>query len=308
MTHCTQTFLFAGYFMTADSSLVPPLRRDYRIMAELHDDHRTETELKEHLAVERRLAARLASANAEERPRLYGGLYRELFDRLPHHPQHSADRIAHRFQAPQVALLRKLVPRGAAFVEIGAGDGYTCVELADHCASTTAVDVTDALAPGAEAPANFRFLVTDGVTLDLPDASTDFVYSYQLMEHLHPEDAARQVREIRRVLRPGGVHYCVTPHGATGPHDISKYFQTRTPLGFHLIEYTYASLAKLFLEAGFSRAEPMLVRKSSTARLPLAAAMAAENLIGALDGLSGRRLRWNPKVRGLLGIHMLAHV
>src|SRR3712207_8321428 len=61
-----------------------------------------------------------------------------------------------------------------------------------------------------------------------PPRSTLFPYTTlfrsQLMEHLHPEDAAEQLANIARALAPGGVYVCVTPNRLYGPSDISMYF------------------------------------------------------------------------------------
>jgi SAM-dependent methyltransferase len=77
-------------------------------------------------------------------------------------------------------------------------------------------------------------------------------YSNQLMEHLHPDDAFEQLCEIYRVLAPGGIYLCLTPNSLTGPHDISRYFDS-VATGFHLKEYSIRELTGLFRSVGFSR-------------------------------------------------------
>jgi len=47
--------------------------------------------------------------------------------------------------------------------------------------------------------------------LPLPDASTPFVYSSHFLEHLAPDDAGRLVRDVWRVLAPGGLVRIVVP-------------------------------------------------------------------------------------------------
>jgi len=51
--------------------------------------------------------------------------------------------------------------------------------------------------------------ILDGLTF--PDGSFDVVYTAQFVEHLMPQEAAMVLREIRRVLKPGGVLRIVTP-------------------------------------------------------------------------------------------------
>ena len=48
---------------------------------------RTRKDLERHYTVEKELAARIRSAGRDERRRLYGTLYDELFERVPDHPQ-----------------------------------------------------------------------------------------------------------------------------------------------------------------------------------------------------------------------------
>ena len=47
-------------------------------------------------------------------------------------------------------------------------------------------------------------IVADVRDLPLADASYDAVWSSHNLEHLHPADAHRALREFRRVVRPGG--------------------------------------------------------------------------------------------------------
>jgi ubiquinone/menaquinone biosynthesis C-methylase UbiE len=139
----------------------------------------------------------------------------------------------------------------------------------------------------------------------LDDDSVDFVYSNQLMEHLHPDDAREQLREIRRILKRGGRYFCITPNANSGPHDISMFFDSQAT-GFHLKEYSYGSLAHEMRMAGFESVTPVLVHKRKSYRIPLVAAHAVEIGSRMAERLLGPSLRWNPKVRALLGVNMLA--
>jgi SAM-dependent methyltransferase len=127
--------------------------------------------------------------------------------------------------------------------------------VAPHVARATAVDVTDALAP-RHAPAGFEFVAYDGFELPLPPASVDFVYSNDVVEHLHPDDLGDHLRGVLRVLRADGRYLCVTPNRLSGPHDVSRHF-AETPQGFHLREYTLGELADRVATAGFRGAETL---------------------------------------------------
>src|SRR6185437_5529779 len=111
--------------------------------------------------------------------------------------------------------------------------------------------------------------------LNLESASVDIVYSNQLMEHLHPDDARDQLVEIRRILKPGGKYICITPNCAHGPHDVSKYFD-EVATGFHIREYDCASLKALFVESGFRGFRAVVVVKGRQVPIPYAVVRAAE--------------------------------
>ena len=214
---------------------------------------RTAEQLRRHYQIEKRLADRLRNAPAEERRRLYPAVYTELFRSVPDHPAHTR-KIDAAATAANVEQQRRLLDRFLSpetrFLEIGAGDASLALSVANDVAEVCAIDVADQFPPG-ERPPNCRFLViADGCRFPLPDASVDVAYSNQVMEHLHPEDAAEQLREIHRVLAPGGRYVCITPNRVCGPHDISKFFD-EIAAGFHLKEYRVAELVKLFRETGF---------------------------------------------------------
>ena len=119
----------------------------------------------------------------------------------------------------------------------------------------------------------------------IPAADVDVIYSNQLMEHLHPEDAAEQLDNIFRALRPGGTYVCITPNRVNGPHDVSKHFD-RIASGFHLHEYTYRELARLLRAAGFTRLEAVLDWRGRRARVPIWFAGAIERLAAAFPALA----------------------
>ena len=88
------------------------------------------------------------------------------------------------------------------------------------------------------------------------------------MEHLHPDDAQEQLRNIHAALAPGGAYVCLTPNRLTGPHDISRAF-SQEPEGSHLKEYTVTELEALFLANGFRRVAAYARVKDLCFRVPL---------------------------------------
>jgi SAM-dependent methyltransferase len=110
------------------------------------------------------------------------------------------------------------------------------------------------------------------------------------MEHLHIEDAEPQLREIYRVLKPGGQYLCTTPNRVSGPHDISVYFD-EIPRGFHMREYDYGSLRSLLLGAGFRRVRfPVVVRGLPLATPSYSALRWVERVLETMPPLRRTRL------------------
>jgi len=223
-------------------------------------EQRTLAQLKEHYNIEKELANKLRSATKEERRLLYNAVYDERVERIPHHPLvvRSEDPEAQaRAVAPQVRLLRSFVKPEHAFLEVGPGDCAVALEMAKWVKKVYAVDVSAGLVKEAVRPKNFEFCFSDGISIPLPSNSINIAYSNQVMEHLHPEDARDQLRNIYKALSPGGIYICITPNRLSGPWDISRYFD-EVATGLHLKEYTINELAKVFRLAGFSKVNAFL--------------------------------------------------
>lgn len=210
--------------------------------------------LRRHYEIEKSLADRLRAASKQKRLSLYSEVYDAFFRRVTDLPKLAHDPASQRqIVELQARALEPLLPPGAVYLEIGAGDGALAVHMADKAQRVIAIEASAEAVDGLEPPENFELVISGSIALDLESASVDVAYSCHVIEHLHPDDALDHVAEIRRVLRPGGSYLCVTPNRLWGPHDISQYFDDR-PTGFHLREYTHSDLARLFRRAGFERA------------------------------------------------------
>jgi SAM-dependent methyltransferase len=219
---------------------------------------RTLERIHAHYQVERELAARLRQANKEERRRLYSEVYDELFRRVPDHPQ-----LALKQKYPErgevrfaLALLKKFLTPDTVYLEIGPGDCALACEVARLVQHVYAIDVSSEVTRSVTLPANFELAISDGSSVPVAANSIDLAFSDQLMEHLHPDDALDQLRNIYTALKPGGVYLCITPNRLSGPHDVSRYFD-KVATGFHLREYTVSELTALCRAAGFRRVKAL---------------------------------------------------
>jgi SAM-dependent methyltransferase len=246
-------------------------------------------DLRAHLEIERPLADRLRNAaTQDERRALYGPVYSDYRAQIAGHPSIER-RDAQRSSVPmQAALVRPLLRASSTFVELGAGEGALAAELAPEVARAIALDVTDAIA--VSGPPGYEFRVIDGIDLGLVPGSVDLVFSNDVVEHLHRDDAVDQMRAVGAALRPGGRYLCVTPNRLSGPHDVSGAFGD-TPQGFHLCEYTVTELRRALRQAGFRRVQIFLSRggRHLTPLLPAGLIAPLEAVLGALPRAVRRR-------------------
>ena len=97
--------------------------------------------------------------------------------------------------------------RDKRLLEIGFGTGTDLLQFAQGGALVTGVDLTPrsieiVRSRFAIYDQRGEFLIGDGENLSFPDESFDVVYSFGVLHHT--PDTARAIREVRRVLRPGG--------------------------------------------------------------------------------------------------------
>lgn len=270
-------------------------------------DSRTPERIREHYLVERELATRLRDAGKEDRRRLYSEVYDELFRRVPDHPQLALkqkypDRSEVQFA---LSLLKTFLTPDTVYLEIGPGDCALACEVANVVRHVYAVDVSAEVTGNVALPANFELAISDGSSVPVTANSIDVALSDQLMEHLHPDDALDQVRNIYAALKPGGVYVCITPNRLSGPHDVSRHFD-RVATGFHLHEYTIGELGKLFRSAGFRKIKAFAGLRGYYLAAPESAFQLTEALLARAPESLARSLARTLPVRMLLGARVVA--
>lgn len=114
-----------------------------------------------------------------------------------------------------VSELRRRVVAGATIVDAGCSSGYLLADLRAALPGAFLIGV-DLVAEGLveahrEVP-EAALLLADVCELPLGDASADAVTCVNLLEHV-PNDVDA-LRELRRILRPGGTAVVVVPRGS----------------------------------------------------------------------------------------------
>ncbi|HZQ72213.1 MAG TPA: class I SAM-dependent methyltransferase [Burkholderiales bacterium] len=272
---------------------------------------RSREQLREHYLIERELAERLCSAPVEERPALYMKVYDELLRRVPHHPmlQVRVDprELGRRAAAAErtLAFLARFFRPGCTFMEIGAGDCAVSVRAAAQVKQVYAIEVSAEIVAQVRAPGNLAVVLCNGLSIPVAPGSVDVAFSDQLMEHLHPDDAALQLASIYRSLAPGGVYLCVTPNRLYGPRDISEHFD-EVATGLHLKEYSAREIRKVLHAAGFSRVRFYAGARGLYVAIPYFLVAAVEGVLEKLPyGLRKLAADTGP-LRALLGLRVAA--
>ncbi len=245
---------------------------------------RTPERLRHHFEVEKELAGKMRQSTRAERTQLFKTLYNELFERVPDHPRltrRDTPESSLRKVQSQMRLLRPFLKPDTVFLEFAPGDCRLAAAVATEVRHVIGVDISDQRAADEASIANLELVVYDGYELAVPDASADVIFSYQFLEHLHPDDVDVHFALARRLLKPGGVYIFDTPHRYSGPHDISRYFGTELAC-FHFQEWTYGDMRRLLKKHGFRSSSVYRLGKPISSLIANWANDAAEILVSVL--------------------------
>ncbi|MSO20680.1 MAG: methyltransferase domain-containing protein [Acidobacteria bacterium] len=135
--------------------------------------------------------------------------------------------------------------KGKRVLDAACGSGYGTAMLAESASSVIGIDISreavgyarSNYAAAAAAGAEIDFSEGDCLALPFTDESLDVVVAFEIVEHL--KDATGFLRELRRVLRPGGLLLLSTPNRL-------YYTEDRGEVNpFHEREYTFAEMDAL---------------------------------------------------------------
>lgn len=147
----------------------------------------------------------------------------------------------------RTSKIRTLIPRGAQLLDLGCGyNGGLLTVLGDDITSGEGIDIS----------VNPKLKLIQGrvdVKLPFPDRSFDAVTALAIIEHV--ENPTRMLREIRRVLKPGGRMLITTPaKSGKGLLEAMARLEliSREEIFDHKRYYTHKSLALAIANAGFN--------------------------------------------------------
>jgi ubiquinone/menaquinone biosynthesis C-methylase UbiE len=118
---------------------------------------------------------------------------------------------------------------GKIALDIACGSGYGTKILASKAKKVYGVDIDEKTIKYAKekySTTNINYSVGSGTNIPIEDQSVDVVVSYETIEHI--EDYKKFLKEIKRVLKPGGVLLLSTPndaeYGEGNPYHVHEFF------------------------------------------------------------------------------------
>jgi ubiquinone/menaquinone biosynthesis C-methylase UbiE len=155
--------------------------------------------------------------------------------------------------------LAPLIGPADTVLDLGCGIGRVVRYVAPMCGTIWAVDASETMLGYARSRLagvpNVRFARCAGTTIpDVSDDAIDVVYSLITLQHLEREDAFALLRDLRRVLRPGGRAYITFPNILSDPYldcflAYVDHGEVTNPVRARL--YTPQEVARILPAAGF---------------------------------------------------------
>jgi SAM-dependent methyltransferase len=144
-----------------------------------------------------------------------------------------------------VEALRRYAKPDGSFLEIGSCFGHTLVDMiaAFPDAKVTGSDTLPSMLAHLRQRVNVPIIELDILNSGIADASFDAVVALNVLEHI--EDHGAAVREIARILKPGGVFVCEVPAGPSLYDGFDAFL-------LHFRRYGRSELRALATDAGLA--------------------------------------------------------
>jgi ubiquinone/menaquinone biosynthesis C-methylase UbiE len=112
-------------------------------------------------------------------------------------------------------LLTREHASGKRVLDVASGEGYGSHLLAGVAESVVGVDLSeDAIkhASAKYAKENLRYIAASCTKIPLPDASFDFIVSFETIEHIDEASQKAFLSEVNRLLKPDGMFLISSPN------------------------------------------------------------------------------------------------
>jgi ubiquinone/menaquinone biosynthesis C-methylase UbiE len=152
-------------------------------------------------------------------------------------------------------------------LDVATGGGHTALAVAPHVREVVATDLTPQMLDAARAfiqskgVRNVEFSEADATALPFPDSHFDLATCRTAPHHF--PDVAQFVRELFRVVRPGGLAVVIdnmVPEDRETAEYINSFEKTRDPS--HNWSHAESEWIRFFEEAGFSGLHVEFFRKA----------------------------------------------
>ncbi len=157
-------------------------------------------------------------------------------------------------------LLRKLYPQPGRMVEVGSGFGYLLRSFKDEGWDVLGVDPWRELPIVTEEVHGIETIPTTLEEANLPDNSADVVILLHVIEHV--PDPVATLREIHRILKPGGHLVMETPRYDTLMFKLLRHRERSVRCDGHIYFFTFDTLRAAYEKAGFSEVETRAVGRT----------------------------------------------
>ena len=133
--------------------------------------------------------------------------------------------------SPDLATLihEKILKKGTKVLDAGCGLGTQTCFMALNGAVATGIDISETAVKKAREQMlkeNYtaHFVVGDVCKMPMPNASFEFVYDRGCYHHLSPIERMDYVKEVHRVLVPGGIFHLLVFAGALTTQEVIELF------------------------------------------------------------------------------------
>lgn len=157
-----------------------------------------------------------------------------------------------RVEAEHKARYRYVVPlvKDQKVLDIACGSGYGTAMLGESAKEVHGVDISEEAVEHAAATygkEHIKFSCGNAAKINFPDNYFDSIVSYETIEHLETQDSVNYMKELFRVLKPGGNYFLSTPNKRV----VSPNSDVSLVSDYHTHEYVEDELVAYVKKFGF---------------------------------------------------------